>query len=121
MKIDTKPVNLHQQKIKSAGECIIELSKDRLRHRMSFTADEPVDRNDESLGWEQKMNDFDVIVKKDSIVAVEKWKCTNIDRWKIIISVNGMASDVTIYFRTEAAAIPVFDKIVNWIFDGNQD
>lgn len=119
--IEIKPVNLPQQKIKGSKECQIELHNSYMRYRMEFVAEEPVDRSDESLGWKDVENSFDIWVKKDRICTIEKWRCTNVNRWKIIISVDGMADDMNIYFRTESACDEVFDKLLNYVFNGNKD
>lgn len=118
--IDLTPVNLSKQRIKSAGECFIELSPDYIRYRMQFVAEEP-QNDDEAMAWEEKENDWDVFVQKKQVVSVEKWRCTNIERWKVIISVNGMAGDLTIYFRSQAKCEGLYKQLINYIFHADPD
>lgn len=121
--IEIKPINLAQQKIKKTKEGYIELHKSYLRYRMAFIAEEPNDKSDETLGWKDVENSFDIYTRKDKISSIEKWKCTNISRWKIIISVDGMADDMNIYFRTEGSCQEVFNILINYLFqeNGNKD
>lgn len=122
MRIEIKPFNLSEQKIKSTTEAFLELHDNYIRYRMQFVADELKSTDgDEALGWEEKETNFDLWAKRECISSVEKWKCTNIARWKIIISVTGQSTDATIYFRTEGGCDEVFQKLLKYIFNGNQD
>lgn len=117
-KISIQPIRLKNQKPTEVRECFIELFSTHFRFRMSFIAEEPVDTEDESLGWKDGVrNDYDIVCLKSQVAGIEK-SLTADEKWGVYIFCPVFPDHVRVYFRTEAPAQQLFDKLNNWILNG---
>lgn len=123
MIIPIKLISLSKQKITQSDGAQLELSKTFIRYQLKFTADEWVDLEDESMGIKSETTDFTVVAMKKNIAGAELSLCKGGKRWVVSICVSGLATDIQIYFRrqSEVEATDLFNKIIQYLTDGNQD
>lgn len=96
----------------------IELHKKYLKLCLLFDAEEYINADDTTLGTKIITNDFTVYAERRSVVSCEVI-LTDTNFWKLIISVNGMADDISIFFRKNkrSEAIRMAEIINNWIIN----
>lgn len=121
MRIDIEPISLKYQEITDSREFFIEIDKDVFRWRTSFSTKEPKDKEDPMLGYIEQDYEWDVYVKKSSVVAVEIDLGTpeDFDRhWCVEMAVSGRSADIKLYFkeRDKATAMKVFEQLRDWTF-----
>lgn len=116
--IDTiifSPIDLLYQKPTRIGKCFISLFDTHLEYNAEFDADEPVIDEDPSSGWQNVHNSFKITGIKQFISGLEK-SLTQNQKWKIMIMVSGFPNDIKIYFKTEAAAQKMYERLYSWLF-----
>ncbi len=114
-RIEITPVNLKAQRPIEVNKFFIELAEDHLRYVLDFLASEPKDKTDETLGWEDVKNNFDVIALKKCIAGLEKsWSTWN-KKWCVVIIITGFQNDLSVYFKKEEEAAALQDKIFKWV------
>lgn len=117
-KIIITPIVLKDQKPTETKECFIELFEQYLQYRMEFFSTEPVNIDDHEMGWNEGVyNNFDIIAVKAHVSGIEK-SYTSDKKWGIYIIINGFEKDLKVFFKTQAPAIELFDKLKNWRFNG---
>ena len=123
MKYQFELVSLRNQKIIKQYDAYIELLPDRINYKVEFSALEPVNQEDKSIGEEKVMSFFETTARLTAISGVEldyiqaTKKNKNIDSlWCISISLSGMQNDIKIYFEEDRKAKTLRDTIVNHIF-----
>lgn len=123
MKYQFELVSLRNQKVLKQYDAYIELLPDRVNYKVEFSAFEPIDHEDKSIGDEKVMSLFETTARLTAVSGVEleyiqatkKNKNTE-SVWCIVISLSGMQSDIKIYFVEEQKARTLRDAIVNHIF-----
>lgn len=118
-KITITPIVLRNQKPTDIKECYIELHDDHLYYRIEFFADEPIINDDPDSGWEQVFNSYEWIAMKANIAGIEK-SFTKDKKWGIYIVVNGFANDLKFYYKTQSLAQQAFDKLHQWLLNGQK-
>ncbi len=115
-RIDIIPLKLENQiPIGEDGALWVELHVDYIKMRHEFTASEPKDIEDKSLGWEVVRNSYELFAFKKFIVGVEREWISNGKKWAIYIMVEGKSTDIKWYYRTEAKATETFNIIQDWL------
>ncbi len=115
IRIDITPVELSAQKPTEVLESYMELHPNHLKYRLKFKADEPVDREDPGLGWEELITDFCVVVKREHVSSLEKEYLNNSDKYMIDMSIIGAANDIKAMFHTHKEALVVYNKLESWL------
>lgn len=90
----------------------LQLHDKYLRYRAKFNATE-IDE-DTSIEKHDVGNYYDVIALRSKVVGVELL-FTDTEKWKIIISVSGVAQDIKIYFIEYAKAKAFHEEVFEWI------
>jgi hypothetical protein len=114
-KITIEPVDLSKQKIIEPRLCEVELAPDRFIYRLKFMASEP-DRDDEALPWMEVDNDFHFIYKRSAFAGIEKFWIQLEKRWKIMLSFQGIGSDLVLFFKRQKDCEAVFDQLVEYFY-----
>ena len=114
-KITIEPVDLSKQKIIEPRLCEVELAEDRFIYRLKFKASEP-DRDDEALPWIEVDNDFVFIYRRSAFAGIEKVWVQVEKRWKIVMSFDGIGSDLVLFFKRQKDCEVVFDQLVEYFF-----
>lgn len=115
-RINIKPIELENQKIKECTEFYLELRDNSIEYCGRFYADEPNDENDKSLGWDSVFNCFKTVARKSNVAGIEK-TYTKYNYWGIYITISGFASDMKLFFKRESEAQEVFDKLHTWLYE----
>jgi hypothetical protein len=115
-KINIKPIKLESQKIKECTEFYLELRDNSIQYCIRFYADEPVDENDKTLGWETIFNCFKTVARKSNVAGIEK-TYTKYKYWGIYIMVSGFANDMKLFFKRESEAQELFEKLNKWLHE----
>lgn len=113
--ISIEPVTLTRQKIIEARMMEFEMADTWFAYRFKFLAEEP-QKDDDSLPWVEVDNDFNGIFPRDRFSGIEKHWIGEAKRWKIIISMYGVALDLCIYFKRQPDCEAVFDQLVEYFF-----
>lgn len=116
-KINIEPVNLEDQKISDFTELYIEIRDNSLLYCCRFYADEPNNIEDKSLGWSNVFNRFRTAATKSNIAGIELQYLPKAKKWGVYIMVNGFASDMKLFFKKEAEANTVYDKLHAWLYE----
>jgi hypothetical protein len=119
-KITIEAVDLSKQKIIEPRLCEVELGEDRFIYRLKFKASEQ-HRNDdgsydESLPWIEVDNDFNFVYKRSAFVGIEKFWVQFEKRWKIMISFDGVGSDLLLFFKKQKDCEAVFNQLVEYFY-----
>jgi hypothetical protein len=112
-KIHIEPVNLEDQKITESSELYIEIRDNSLFYSCRFYADEPNNPDDKELGWSNIFNRFKTTASKEKIAGVELSYLPKAKKWGVYIMVVGFASEIKLFFKKEAEANSVYDKLHN--------
>lgn len=116
MRIDIKPINLEQQQVTKLTEMFIQLTPAYIRHRIAFTADEPINEDDVMCGWKAVHHDCDWRIKKEVISSIDRVYNSDKKFWKIILSVTGSNADVKLFFRQKEECERVYEIIFDYLF-----
>lgn len=116
-KINIPQLNLENQKVTESIELSIEIRNNSIVYTGKFYADEPKDTEDKGLGWENVFNSFRLVAAKDKISGIEKSWVTNSKKWIVYIFVDGIASDIKVYFKRESEAEEFFHKLHKWLYE----
>jgi hypothetical protein len=116
-KINIPQLDLEDQKITEAIELSIEIRENSIVYTGKFYADEPKNVEDKDLGWENVFNSFRMVAAKVKIAGIEKSWLPVAKKWTIYIFVDGMASDIKVYFKRESEAETFFDKLHKWLYE----
>jgi len=118
-RIDIEIIDMKHQETFGPSESFIEIDQNKIRWWTKFSAKEPKDKEDLYLGYTEEEYEWDVIVKRSAIVAVELILGTPEDfekHWMIEIVVNGRGGDLKLYFKEseKSKAKELFDELVAW-------
>lgn len=111
-KITMEPVSLRRQRIIKPRLCELELSEKAFIFRLKFKAEEP--QEDEALPWIEVDNDFVFIYLRKKFAGIEKLWHQLDKRWKIVISINGIHPDLTLFFKRQTDCEVVFDQLIEY-------
>lgn len=114
-KITIEPITLTRQRILEGRLMEFEMSDTWFSYQFKFRAEEPK-QDDEKLPWEEVDNDFHGVFPKHKFAGIEKHWLQESKRWKIIISVDGVAQDLAVYFKRQKDCETVFDQLVEYFF-----
>lgn len=108
-------INLPRQRPKEVYAARVELGIFELRYLFHFVASEPV-YEDPELEWNDRLNYFDLTVKKHAVLSVEM-VLTEAGKWKVNIGALSFSNPVSIYFNTQAGAEKFKNKVKDWMLD----
>lgn len=118
MKIEFKPIDMKYQEVQEVTAAFLELNEDHYRYFVRFTAREPINIEDEGMGWQDDvLTCIDNVSLRKNCVCVEKQYQEGFDQWVVFISVLGLAHDNKMYFKEEKEAQEMHVKIKNWILN----
>ena len=115
-KIDIKPIQLENQKIKECTEFYLEIRDNSILYAARFFAEEPINEDDKELGWKSVFNCFKIVAEKENIAGIEK-NYTKYKYWSVYVSVLGFATDIKMFFKLESEAVEIFDKLHKWLYE----
>lgn len=113
-KIDIVPIDLECQKPTEVRGCWIELFNNHLEYHIDFFADEPIDQEDLSLGWETVYNGVDTMAMKKNIAGIEVVRTKN-KKWGLFIMIDGFPNDIKAYFNKRSQAQELYHLIYEWL------
>lgn len=116
-RINIEPVSLEDQKITESAELFIEIRENSLFYSCRFYADEPNNPDDKELGWSNVFNRFKTTASKNKISGIELSYLSKAKKWGVYIVVNGFANDMKLFFKKEADANDVYDKLHTWLYE----
>jgi hypothetical protein len=114
-KVIIQPCDLQKQKIIESWQYEIELFEKYFKIMMRFKANEP-ENDDEAQAWREVMNDFEMAYPKHKFAGLEKVWLQEAKRWKIVISIDGIGSDLKIYFKRQTHCEEVYQKLFEYFF-----
>lgn len=114
-KIAIEPIDLNKQQILEAKLFEVELAPDRFIYRLKVKTLEP-QKDDDALPWIEVDNDFHIVNKRAAFAGIEKWWHQVDKRWKIMLSFDGIGSDLMLYFKRQKDCEAVFDQLVEYFF-----
>lgn len=115
-KIHIPQLDLENQKITDFTELSLEIRDNSVLYTARFYAEEPIDEDDKSLGWENVFNAFSLVASKDKISGIEKCWLKVAKKWGVYIFVSGFDNDIKAYFKRESEAEAVYQKLHNWLY-----
>jgi hypothetical protein len=117
-RIEIKHFDLEFEKNIQTTEAFIELHDTYFRYVSIHDSEVPKDKDDVNMGWEEKYHDFDIRVKRENIVSVEKYWNDKHNFWQLELEANGYPNTVNLYFEknNEVLMKEAFDKLCKWIF-----
>lgn len=112
-------INLRSQRIleQRKAQLVIDEENGLLGYLSDFTSEEPINPDDEAMGWEERQRYYDITVKRSAISCVEF--CL-IDRfWRLSININN-GEDLRLYFKYKEkdTAIELAKDVVKFMRDG---
>lgn len=111
---------LLEQKVTQPIQHYIDLEESYLRRVYEFYADEVATDEDgepdKSMPWEKDVYTFsNVVALRQWVVGTEVSYVSISKVWLVLIAVNGFETDLKVYFRSQANAMDLADKINKWI------
>lgn len=118
IRIDIKLFDLPAEKRAETLECFIELNKKYLRYKAEYYSSQIKNAEDVSMGWEDTYNNWDLKIKKDALVSVEKYWDNKHNYWRIEIESFGYPNVIKLYFEQEDEdeMYRVLTLLTNYIF-----
>jgi hypothetical protein len=116
-KIPIPNINLENQKVTEFIELYLEVRDNSILFPAKFYADEPINEDDKSLGWDNKFTSFKSIASKERIAGIEKCWISGSKKWGVYIMVNGFSNDIKVYFKWESEAEALFEKLHKWLYE----
>lgn len=116
VKISIEPITLTRQRMVDKRMMELELADTWFAYRFKFRAEEP-DEKDDQLPWEEVDNDFDSRFPKGRFAGLEKHWVQKGKRWKIIINIDGVAQEISVFFKKQKDCEAVFDQLVDYFFN----
>ena len=116
-KIELKLIDLPNQKIIKTTCHTLELGHKYLELILDFTSEEFVNSEDKLLGTKEVKRSLHSFSLKSKIAGVDK-KYAFVDKfWTIYISVDGVADEVLIHFKTNEEATALYEKLKKWLLE----
>lgn len=119
--IHIEPFSLRHQKVIKVYFFYLELFETHLFYKHEFKAEEPIDKEDLDLGWEKVMICFERTALRDSVSSVDveyiqatKSNKNEDSKWSVNIQMNGVGTDLIVYFKEEEAARSYAKKVLEW-------
>lgn len=120
---------MRNQKIADKVNGTIELTSETLFYQSTFTAEEPKDADQLSLGWEMIDRCYEVLTTRSAITSMgiefhdteEKYHDLDHDKWKVWLTVKAAANDISLFFRKEEDARKMFTTLRNWWSTGKTE
>lgn len=115
MKIEVKPINLKYQKPKEVKKYYVELFETHLTCVIHWMANQPIIDEDESSGWEDKLTDSEIFIKRSAINGIDRYYVRDPGVYCVLISANGIGEDFKTYFETRKEAREFMAIIQEWV------
>jgi hypothetical protein len=112
-KITLELCSLSKQRVLEQREYEFDLCENHFSLRLRFKAEEP-SQIDEEMPWIEVDNDFEMVYPRRKFAGIEKVWLQEDKRWKIVISIDGVGSDIKIYFKRQAECETVFKQLVDY-------
>jgi len=119
IRIEVKHFDLEFERNMETQESFIELHDNYLQYKAIYDSEIPVDKEDLMQGWKPMFYDFDLRIKREHFVSVEKFWNDKSDQWRLELEANGYPSTVNIYYKRgdEKEMLRVFDLLFKWVFN----
>jgi hypothetical protein len=97
---------------------LLELLDDRLKLSANYVSKIPNIPEDISSGWRDNIYDYEINIKRESFVSVEKFWNEEKEYWKIELEANGYPNTVGIYFKySDKNKDVVYNALLEWVFN----
>lgn len=118
-RIEIKHLDLEFERNMQTQESFIELHDTYLQYKAIYDSEIPEDKEDLMRGWKDMFYDFDLRIKRENFVSVEKYWDDKGGHWKLEIEVNGYPGTINLYYhkKDKVIMLEVFEKIFKWIFN----
>lgn len=116
-RIELKLFNLGHEKDFNKLIYFIELKKHSLSYQCEYTSMHLKDIDDPTLGYIDKYQNFDLEIKRDSFISVEKYWDDKFGYWRLELESSGFPKTILFFFHEEDAAVDeVYKKLKKWVF-----
>lgn len=118
-RIEIKHFDLEFERNMETQESFIELHDTYLQYKAIYDSEIPKDKEDLLQGWKSVFYNFDLRLKRECFVSVEKFWLDKSDQWRIELEVSGYPSTVNLYYSKgdEKNMLEVFEKLFKWVFN----
>jgi hypothetical protein len=118
-KIQIKHFDLEFERNMQTTESYVELHDTYFKYVSKYDSEIPKDQNDLLQGWEEKFYDFDLRIKREYFVSVEKYWNDKNENWRIELEITGYPGTVNLYYqkKCEKEMDETFNKLFNWVFN----
>lgn len=118
-RIEIKHFDLEFERNMQTQFSFIELHDTYLRYAAQYDSEIPVNKEDLMQGWKPVYYDFDLRLKREHFVSVEKFWNDKAEQWRLELEVNGYPSTVNLYYKrgNEIEMLIVFEKLFKWVFN----
>lgn len=119
IKIEIKLFDLPFEKRNETIECFVELHEKHFRYKAEYYSQQAKDKNDLVIGWDDAYNNWDIKIRRDAIVSVEKFWDNKNNYWRIELEMFGYPNVIMFYYEQEDEdeMNRVFDILSNFIFE----
>lgn len=114
--IELQCFSLSRQRVIELRVHELDLGESAITRRLKFRAEEP-DPQDDGLPWVEMDNDFTQVYPRRRFAGIEKHWNQHEKLWKIIISFDGVAYDLVLFFKRRAPCQEVFDELVSYFIN----
>lgn len=117
--IEIKHFDLEFGRNMETQESFIELHDTYLRYKAIYDSEVPKNKEDLAMGWQEVFYNFDLRIKRESFVSVEKFWIDKSDQWRLELEANGYPNTVNLWFSKddEEEMLRVFELLFKWIFN----
>lgn len=117
-RIDIKQFDMHNEKVSEPILLFIELGDNYLRYVAEYYGEQPKaeDGEDKSLGWEEMYQNFDIKIKREHLVSLDKNWIHKRQLWRVEVEATGYPNSLIWYFKKEKEAINLYKILDDFIF-----
>lgn len=118
-KIEIKHFDLEFERNMQTTESFVELHDTYLRYKAIYDSEIPKDKEDLTMGWKDAYYNFDLRIKREHFVSVEKFWIDKSEQWRLELEASGYPSTVNLYYskNDEVEMLEVFEKLFKWVFN----
>jgi hypothetical protein len=117
-RIDIKLFDLPFEKRAETLECFVEINEKYLRYKAEYYSQQARNKEDLAMGWDDCYNNWDIKIKRDAFISVEKFWDNKNNYWRLELEANGYPNVIILYYEqeNEDELHRVFNLLSNFVF-----
>jgi hypothetical protein len=120
-RIDIKQFDLEFEKVTEPVSLFVTLTDKFFEYTAEYYSEVPKDKEDKFSVWEPRYNNFDIKIRKDTLVSVELYYNDKQNYWQVEMEFFGYPNVVKIHFQLEKNAREFHKIMDHYVFGDAND